>query len=64
MGKLGGVTPCWFTEGIATWGEAYFTNGGCPKNNLFVTETYSCLMDDNFCDEIECLDQLLKYPYG
>ncbi|MCP4912177.1 MAG: hypothetical protein GY909_03580 [Oligoflexia bacterium] len=64
VGKLGGVTPRWFTEGIATWGEAYFTDGGRPKNNLFVTETYSRLMDDNFCDEIECLDQPLKYPYG
>ncbi len=64
IGKLGGVVPRWFSEGLATWGENYFTEGGRLTNNLFVTETFSRLMDESFCDNISCLDNPLSYPYG
>ncbi|OUR98471.1 hypothetical protein A9Q84_03410 [Halobacteriovorax marinus] len=63
IGKLGGVTPRWFTEGVATWGESEFTDGGRLRNNLMRSQWEQVLITEGFCDSIDCLDNPGMYPY-
>ncbi len=64
FGKLGGVVPRWFTEGIATWGESTFTPGGRLNNELFEVEWESAIKSNDFCETIDCLDEPGEFPYG
>ncbi|WP_372652337.1 hypothetical protein [Halobacteriovorax sp.] len=64
FGKLGGVVPRWFAEGIATWGESTFTNGGRLRNELLEAEWESVFKSKDFCKTIDCLDEPGKFPYG
>lgn len=64
VGKLGGVVPRWFSEGIATWGETKFTSGGRLHHRLLDQELMRALADPDFCRTIDCLDNPGRYPYG
>jgi hypothetical protein len=64
VGKLGGVVPRWFAEGIAVWGETYFTRGGRLRHQGMRTEFLERLKDPLFCQTVDCLDQPGQYPYG
>ena len=64
IGKLGGVVPRWFTEGVATWAESEFTETGRLKDPLIKYHVTQKLKDVNFCQEIDCLDEPGQYPYG
>lgn len=63
-GKLNGVTPRWFAEGIATWGEAKFTNGGRLTRGLFNFDFKNRMISKNFCKSSVCIDDPGVYPYG
>lgn len=62
-GKLGGVVPSWFAEGVATWGETKFTNGGRLSRGLFSYDFNNRVLEPGFCDETPCLDNPGKHPY-
>lgn len=64
IGKLGGITPRWFTEGVATWAESQFTSSGRLKDPLIKYEVELKLKDPSFCQEVDCLDEPGQYPYG
>ncbi len=64
IGKLGGITPRWFTEGVATWAESEFTHSGRLRDPLIQYEVELKLKDPTFCQEIDCLDEPGQYPYG
>lgn len=63
-GKLGGVVPRWFAEGLATWAETNFTEGGRGKNEVMRWELKRKMLDPNFCSSIDCLNDPDAYPYG
>jgi hypothetical protein len=63
-GKLNGVTPRWFAEGIATWGEAKFTNGGRLTRGLFNFDFKNRMISKNFCQSSVCIDDPGVYPFG
>lgn len=62
-GKLGGVVPSWFAEGIATWGEGEFTNGGRLSSDLYHFEFHNRILNKGFCATSDCLDNSGKPPY-
>jgi hypothetical protein len=64
VGKLGGVVPRWFSEGVATWGETEFTSGGRLHHRLLDQELLRALSRPDFCQTIDCLDNPGLYPYG
>lgn len=64
LGKLGGVVPRWFSEGVATWAETKFTNSGRLRNDTLLYELRNRLKDPNFCHTIDCLDGPGVYPHG
>ncbi len=64
VGKWGGGVPRWFTEGLAVWAETKFTQGGRLRLKIFDYEVKSRLLDPNFCDRINCLDDPGIYPHG
>jgi hypothetical protein len=64
VGKLGGVVPRWFSEGVATWGETKFTSGGRLHHRLLDQELLRALSKPDFCQTIDCLDNPGRYPYG
>jgi hypothetical protein len=64
VGKLGGVTPRWFSEGVATWGESAFTSGGRLQSPLLTYQLKRAYLDPDFCPQIDCLDNPGVYPYG
>lgn len=64
VGKLGGVTPRWFTEGIAVWAESTFTEGGRLKSGLLNYELSRLMSDSKYCHKIDCLDGPGVYPGG
>lgn len=64
IGRLGGLTPRWFTEGIATWAESEFSDYGRLKNKLMKLELVGKMRNDNFCQTIDCIDYPGTYPDG
>lgn len=64
VGKLGGVTPRWFTEGIAVWAESTFTEAGRLKSQLLNYELNQLMSDPNYCHKIDCLDAPGFHPAG
>lgn len=64
IAKLGGLTPRWFSEGIATWAEGHFTNYGRLKNPLMKSEFAAKMLNSNFCQTLDCLDAPGLYPHG
>ena len=64
IGKLGGVVPLWFSEGLATWAETAFSAGGRGRNPLLRYEVHQKILSGNFCHSIDCLDNPGVYPYG
>ena len=64
VGKLGGITPRWFTEGVATWAETNFTIGGRLRNKVLAMELKYLILRDDFCNSIDCLDEPGEYPHG
>ena len=57
------LMPNWFVEGLAVWAESYFTRGGRLRNELFIYEAHSRILDQGFCSSIDCLDAPGEYPY-
>ncbi len=64
VGKLGGVTPRWFTEGVAVWAESTFTQAGRLKSNLLNYELAQLMRDPKYCHKIDCLDAPGVHPGG
>lgn len=62
--KLAGVIPSWLSEGIATWGESYFTKEGRLRNPSARLMLAEMANDPNACHKIECLDHFNVNPYG
>ena len=63
IGKFGGVAPRWFVEGVATWGETEFTNGGRLRNKLMRLQWEEAVIQEGFCSTIDCIDNPGVYPY-
>ncbi|WP_127718185.1 hypothetical protein [Halobacteriovorax sp. HLS] len=63
IGKFGGVAPRWFIEGVATWGESEFTNGGRLRNKLMRAQWEQAIVSRGFCHTIDCIDSPGVYPY-
>jgi hypothetical protein len=59
-----GITPRWFTEGIAVWSESHLIDGGRLHNPLFRKELLIQFLRIEFCETIDCLDQPGVYPGG
>lgn len=64
VGKLGGIVPRWFTEGVATWAESHFTDAGRLRDPIISYELKTKLHQPGFCETIDCLDGPGQYPYG
>lgn len=58
------IVPRWFTEGIAVWGESHLINGGRLNNPLFNKELLLQFKKNDFCKNIDCLDNPGNYPQG
>ena len=63
LGKMGGIVPRWFTEGLAVWGESFFLPEGRLNNPLLESELRRIFMDNDSCQTIDCLDDPGTYPY-
>lgn len=59
-----GITPRWFTEGIAVWSESHLIEGGRLNNPLFRKELLIQFLRNDYCDTIDCLDDPGVYPNG
>ena len=58
------AVPRWFSEGVATWAETRFTQGGrqrWPGVRWHVDRT---LLDEDSCSQLGCLDSPGSFPYG
>ena len=64
LGKMGGVAPRWFVEGLAVWGESFFIPEGRLYNPSMEYELRRLFMDENFCKTIDCLDDPGVYPFA
>lgn len=62
--KFAALNPRWFLEGIATWGESYFTDEGRLYHPSIINVVIGLLKDPNFCDDLSCLDTPAIYPHG
>lgn len=62
--KFAAVNPRWFLEGIATWGETYFTNEGRIHHPLITNSVVSLLKNPDFCDDLSCWDNPPMFPHG
>ena len=58
------VVPRWFSEGLATWAETHFTQGGRQRSPRVLWQVENSLLDANFCSNISCLDSPGSFPYG
>ena len=61
-GKLGGVVPRWFTEGIAVWMEGQVSPGRLDYQGLR-QDFYAQFAKKGFCRFIDCLDDPGMYPF-
>lgn len=59
-----GITPRWFTEGVAVWSESHLIDGGRLHNPLFRKELLIQFLRKEYCDTIDCLDEPGVYPGG
>lgn len=59
-----GITPRWFTEGIAVWSESHLIDGGRLHNPLFRKELLIQFLRKEYCETIDCLDEPGVYPGG
>lgn len=64
IGKLGGVVPRWFSEGVAVWAETHFTEGGRLRDPILRYEMQQLLLDPNYCQNLDCLDNPGVFPGG
>ena len=65
MGKLmPSVVPRWFAEGVATWAESEFTQGGRQRLARVKWQLERALLDPYFCSNISCLDAPGAFPYS
>lgn len=64
VGKLGGVTPRWFSEGLAVWAETHFTNSGRLRDPLLRLSLQELLNDPKYCQTLDCLDEPGVFPKG
>ena len=64
FGKWGGIVPKWFSEGIATWAETKFTEGGRLHDEKVRYMTDNFVMDLKNCDDVGCLDEPEHFPHG
>lgn len=62
--KFAALNPRWFLEGIATWGESYFTEEGRLYHPSIINVVANLLKNENFCEDLSCLDTLAIYPHG
>lgn len=64
VGRIGGVVPRWFTEGVAVWAETKFTTGGRLRHKGLIAQAKYFLSKPGFCHTLDCLDSPGEYPYG
>jgi hypothetical protein len=62
IGKMGGLVPRWFSEGLAVWAETHFTQGGRLRSKLLEYELDQVLLDPASCKTPDCLDDPGVYP--
>lgn len=63
VGKWNGITPRWFSEGVAVWAETHFTSGGRLRDRALDYQLKSALLKEDACRDIGCLDNPNHYPY-
>lgn len=62
--KLVQFSPRWFLEGIAVWGESYFTKEGRVRSSKILYNVKKTLSKRKNCQDPLCLDDPGHYPYG
>lgn len=62
--KFAALNPRWFLEGIATWGESYFTDEGRLYHPSIINMVVSLLKDPDFCSDLSCWDTPKQFPHG
>ncbi|MBT3981203.1 MAG: hypothetical protein HOE90_07600 [Bacteriovoracaceae bacterium] len=62
--KWGGIVPRWFAEGMAVWAETHFSDEGRLSSPSFHHEFSKLLVRPRYCDNIDCLDNPGKFPFG
>ena len=58
------AVPRWFSEGVATWAETRFTQGGRQRLAGVRWQVERALLDPHFCSDLSCLDSPGSFPYG
>jgi hypothetical protein len=62
--KTNGIIPRWMTEGVAVWYESQEKGQGRLSQPQVKWQIVEALKDENFCQELGCLDEPMTYPYG
>ena len=63
IGKWGGIVPNWFAEGLATWAETRFTDGGRGRARMLRWEVDRAILNGQACPSLDCLDNPGVYPH-
>ena len=61
--KIGAIMPGWLAEGIAVWGESYFTGVGRIHHPVIQSELKKALQQNKNCHQFTCFDAPKHYPY-
>jgi len=62
--KWNGLTPRWFTEGLAVWAESEYTGDGRLNSEQMKLElARSWEWSGRTCKTLDCLDQPAMFPY-
>ncbi len=63
IAKLNGITPRWFSEGIAVWAETEFTKGGRNRYILNDWALDKYMSSAGACSDVSCISEVSTYPY-
>ena len=61
--KWAQITPGWFAEGVAAWGESYFTGEGRIEHAGIKATLQRVLRNDKNCQKFSCFDGPKHYPF-
>lgn len=61
--KFNQFVPLWLSEGVAVWIESVLTGQGRLNNPYIANKVKSLLKNEEFCNDLSCLDEPKYFPY-